>query len=67
MNIILNNRPDEFDLEEMTVEQMLQIKKFSFKMRVVKINGQYIRKENYSTSVIKDGDNVQMLYLMSGG
>jgi sulfur carrier protein len=67
MNIILNNRPDEFDLEEMTVEQMLQIKKFSFKMRVVKINGQYIRKENYSTSIIKDGDNVQMLYLMSGG
>lgn len=67
MNIILNNRPEEFDLEEMTVEQMLQIKKFSFKMRLVKINGQYIRKENYSTAIIKDGDNVQMLYLMSGG
>ena len=39
MRITLNNRSEEFDLEEMTVEQMLEIRKFSFKMRVVKING----------------------------
>lgn len=67
MNIILNNRPETFDLEEMTVDQMLEIKKFSFKMRVIKINGRFIRKSDYSTAVIRDGDNVQMLYLMSGG
>ncbi len=67
MNIILNNRPETFDLEEMTVDQMLEIKKFSFKMRVIKINGLYIRKSDYSTAIIRDGDEVQMLYLMSGG
>jgi thiamine biosynthesis protein ThiS len=67
MNIILNNRPESFDLEEMTVEQMLEIKKFSFRMRVIKINGRFIRKNDYSTAVIRDGDEVQMLYLMSGG
>ena len=67
MNITLNNRPEEFDLEEMTVDKMIELKKFSFKMRVIKINGQYIRKEYYSTAIIRDGDTVQMLYLMSGG
>lgn len=67
MNITLNNRPEEFDLEEMTVDQMLEIKKFSFRMRVVKINGKFIKKDDYGTAIIRDGDNVQMLYLMSGG
>lgn len=67
MKISLNNRPEEFDKDEITVDEMIVIKKFSFKMRVIKINGKFIRKEEYSTAIIKEGDNVQMLYLMSGG
>ena len=67
MKITLNNRPEVFDLDEMTVEQMIEIRKFSFKMRVVKINGRFIKKDEYSTAVIREGDDVQMLYLMSGG
>ena len=67
MNITLNNRPEEFNLEEMTVDKMIELKKFSFKMRVIKINGRFIKKEKYSTTIIRDGDEVQMLYLMSGG
>ena len=67
MKITLNNRPEEFNLTEMTVDKMLEIKKFSFKMRIVKINGVLIKKEAYSSTIIRDGDIVQMLYLMSGG
>lgn len=65
--ITLNNREEFFDKETLTVEEMLEIKKFSFKLRIVKINGRFIKKENYNTEIIKDGDNVDMLYLMSGG
>ena len=65
--ITLNNRKEVFEKETLTVEEMLQIKKFSFKLRIVKINGRFIKKENYNTEMIKDGDNVDMLYLMSGG
>ncbi len=46
---------------------MLELKKFSFRMRIIKINGALIPKEKYDSTIIKDGDNVQMLYLMSGG
>ena len=67
MKITLNNRPEEFNLTEMTVDKMLEIKKFSFKMRIVKINGVLIKKEAYGSTIIRDGDIVQMLYLMSGG
>jgi len=67
MKITLNNRPEEFIGSEITVSEMLEVKKYSFKMRLVKINGRLIKREDYGKSIIKDGDNVQMLYLMSGG
>jgi sulfur carrier protein len=67
MKIILNNRNEEFSAVSISVSEMLQLKKFSFRMRIIKINGILITKEKYDTTVIKDGDNVQMIYLMSGG
>lgn len=67
MKIRLNNRTEEFDRDEMTVSEMLRIKKFTYRMRIVKINGKLIKKDEYDRAVIRDGDDVQMLYLMSGG
>jgi sulfur carrier protein len=67
MKILLNNREEEFDRDFITVSEMLELKKFSFRMRIIKINGELILKEKYDSAKIMDGDNVQMLYLMSGG
>jgi len=63
----LNNREEEFDKESISVTEMLVLKKFSFKMRIVKINGLLISKERYDSTIIHNGDEVHMLYLMSGG
>jgi thiamine biosynthesis protein ThiS len=67
MKILLNNRQEEFSKEPISVNELLFLKKFSFKMRIIKINGALISKEEYDTTFIHDGDDVQMLYLMSGG
>ena len=67
MKILLNNREEEFDINSMSISDMLIMKKFSFRMRIIKINGQFIPKEHYDSTNIKNGDEVQMLYLMSGG
>jgi thiamine biosynthesis protein ThiS len=67
MKILLNNREEEFSEESITVNEMILLKKFSFRMRIIKINGKLITKEKYDSTVICDGDTVQMLYLMSGG
>jgi sulfur carrier protein len=67
MKILLNNRPEDFPEESISVNDMLLQKKFSYKMRIIKINGTLISKDKYDTTFIYDGDNVQMLYLMSGG
>jgi thiamine biosynthesis protein ThiS len=67
MKILLNNREEEFSKDSLSVDEMLVLKKFSYKMRIIKINGELISKEKYDSTVIHNGDNVQMLYLMSGG
>jgi sulfur carrier protein len=67
MKILLNNREEEFNKDPISVNEMLVIKKFSFKMRIIKINGTLIPREEYDSAFIHEGDDVQMLYLMSGG
>lgn len=67
MKILLNNREEEFEKDVISVSEMILLKKFSFKLRVIKINGILIPREKYDSTVIQHNDNVQMLYLMSGG
>ncbi len=67
MKITLNNREEELETDVLSVSKMLELKKFTFRMRIIKINGILVPKEKYDTTFIQDGDNVLMLYLMSGG
>ena len=67
MEITLNNRNENFDCETMTVSQLLEIKNFTFKMIVIKINGKLIKKDVYETTLIKNNYNVNVIHLISGG
>jgi sulfur carrier protein len=67
MNIILNNRPESIAAETMTVRELLEHKRFTFKLLVVKINHQLIKKDQYDQAQIRDGDQVMVLHLVSGG
>jgi sulfur carrier protein len=67
MKIILNNREEIFEKEEMNINDLLEIKNFSFKMLVIKVNGALIKKADYPKTNIMDGDDVMVLHLISGG
>lgn len=67
MKILLNNREEEFDADTLTVQQLLDLKKYTFRMRTVKVNSRYVPPADYSNKEINDGDSVQVIYLMSGG
>ena len=67
MKITLNNRQEEFEKSSMTVRELLEEKNFTFKMLVIKINNKLVRKEEYDTAVVREGDNVIVLHLISGG
>jgi thiamine biosynthesis protein ThiS len=67
MKVLLNNREEEFDRGAMTINEMLDLKKYTFRLRIIKVNGELIPKEKYDSTMIQDGDKIQILYLMSGG
>ena len=67
MEINLNNNPESFEADQLTVNELLKVKKFSFKMLIIKINGKLVKRESYDKEVIVDGDDVNVLHLNSGG
>ncbi len=67
MTITLNNRIEVFESEMLSVAQLIEQKNFTFKMLVTKINGKLVKKEDRANTLIKDGDQVIVLHLISGG
>jgi thiamine biosynthesis protein ThiS len=68
MKISLNNRPEIIpDKEKMTLQELILYKNYTFHMLVTKVNDQLIRKEERDKTIIKDGDDVLVLHLISGG
>lgn len=67
MEITLNNNKEILPDEEMTVADLIRIRNFTFKMLVTKVNGQLVRKEDRDKTMIRDGDDVMVLHLISGG
>lgn len=67
MNITLNNKPESFDQDSLSISEVLKVKRFTFKLLVIKINGKLIRKPEYDSSFVKDGDDLQIIHMISGG
>ena len=67
MNITLNNRSETFTQERLTITQLLEVKNYTFKMLVIKVNGKLVKKDEYSSFEINEGDDVTVLHLVSGG
>ncbi len=67
MRITLNNRPESFDKEKISISELLKIKNYTFKMLVIKVNSKLVKKDAYNIFEIKEGDNVTVLHLVSGG
>ncbi len=67
MKITLNNRPEEFDGEQISISEIILKKNFTFKMIVTKINGNLVKREERDNAFVHDGDDVQIIHLISGG
>jgi len=68
MNISLNNRDFEIkDRASLTIRELFEIKKFTFPHIIVKVNNKLIKKEQYETVSINEGDKVEAIHLIGGG
>lgn len=67
MKLVLNNRNEVFDGNQHTVSEIFKIMNFTFPRVVVKLNGKLIKKPQYHETIVNDGDNLEVIHLISGG
>lgn len=60
----------QYDVEYrsgMTVQDVLDALKFSFRMIVVKVDGRVVLRKDFATTEVPDGAEVLAIHLISGG
>ncbi|MBC8486220.1 MAG: sulfur carrier protein ThiS [Bacteroidetes bacterium] len=67
MKITLNNRKETIDADILTVQELIEKKNFTFRLLVTKVNGKLVKRDERDNVKIKDGDNVAVIHLISGG
>jgi len=67
MEITLNNRKETIPDGDITVADLIRFKNFTFRLLVTKVNGRLVKKEARDQVYIREGDDVTVLHLISGG
>jgi sulfur carrier protein len=69
MRIVLNNKEEILETSKpaLTIAELLALKNYSFKNLVIKINGQLVKRESRETAIFKEGDQVEVIHMISGG
>jgi len=67
MKITLNNNPESFIEDKLSVSEVLERKNFTFRMLIIKLNGMLVKKPDYPVTIVQDGDELSVLHLISGG
>lgn len=67
MNITLNHNSEFFEANQLTIAEIIRLKKFSHHDLIIKINSILIKHENYSEMEIHEGDFVEIIHLFHGG
>ncbi|SDC64346.1 sulfur carrier protein ThiS [Williamwhitmania taraxaci] len=50
-----------------TISELLRYKNFTYKMIIIKLNGNVVKREEGDSIIVSHGDNVQVIHLMTGG
>lgn len=65
MRVKINGKAE--DIQEKTILDILKTKNVEPRMVAVEVNSELIERENYETTFLKDGDEIEFLYFMGGG
>jgi sulfur carrier protein len=67
MKLVINGKENDFD-EGLTVNQLLVVQQVKMPDMVsVELNEQILRRHEFESMVLKEGDKVEFLYFMGGG
>ncbi len=67
MKITLNNKIETFDRSTLTMGELMNIKNFTYKKIIVKVNNKIVEPHEYDSTIINENDNIVVLHLLAGG
>jgi len=68
MLIKVNGETNELHEIKVNLSKLLEIREVeSPEMVAVQLNGEFVEMDNYSSTYLKAGDDVEFLYFMGGG
>ncbi len=51
----------------MSIAEILEVKKFTYQKIIVKLNNVIVDKEQFSETIVSNGDKLVILHLLAGG
>lgn len=51
----------------MTIERILEVMNYTFRMLVVKVNDDLVKKKDYGSFVVPDNADVKVIHMVAGG
>jgi sulfur carrier protein len=68
MNVSINGEKEVIEKETVTISELLEIKNVKMpEMVSVEHNGEMVDRENFKTTSVNEGDEIEFLYFMGGG
>lgn len=67
MKIKVNGTPEEHAEDSLTVREILARKGWNFPLLIVRVDGALVERGAYGTTVVRDGADVELCHLVSGG
>jgi sulfur carrier protein ThiS len=67
MKLKVNFDADEYPEAELSVAEIMRRRKFSFPHVITRLNGALIEKFARESAMVRDGDDLEVYHLISGG
>lgn len=68
MKLMINGNEEIIDIEGASITELLGYKKVQMpEMVSVEYNGRFLKREEYESVRVKEGDRIEFLYFMGGG
>jgi len=64
--IIVNGRSIPWE-EGMTVQRILEVMNYTFRMLVIKVDGRLVKRDDWSSHLVHQGADVKVIHMVAGG
>ena len=67
MKLTVNSEEEEFPEAELSVSEIMRRRRYTFPHIITRINGRIVTRENRDLALVRDGDDLEIYHLISGG